>query len=459
VTHNIENILANRNNNNKNKKKSMVRVANAQKIGGMGSYSVADLKKSLNAVVRQGLRSAGTAGGAYLGSQVGMANTGARMGKTVGARISKLIGSGDYATSVDVTMNSLCKPGMNQYASFADSKSSVRLCHREYLQDAFTGSLVSVFNNTGFAINPGLSNTFPFLSQIANNFEEYKFHGLVFEFVSTTSPYNAGSQMGSVIMAMEYNAESALYTSKPQMENSDFAISARPDKSMLYGVVCADNAVHHLYVRSGPSTIPLTSTDIGLFQFATLSPLNANTTLGEIWVTYDVELFRPKISPFKPGYYHLGATVSNGLAAGPLVTGDYVITRPSGVSPVAPASNGSYSGVTIPVASSGNTLTLNDADVGDVFLLSVDISAVSALTQTLTVSSTGLTSLNAFGGYTSSSVQCNSLGGATFDGIFQVNTNAVAPTITFATGQALTSNGFFDVMITAIGNGQTINNV
>jgi len=457
VTFNIENILANnKNNKNKNKKNgsNSSSAARSQRISGMGAYTVDDLKKSLNQVVKQGLKGAGRAGGAYLGSQIGLAKSGAKLGAGVGARISKLIGTGDYATSVDVAMNSLVRPGATQYASFADSKTSVRMCHREYLQDAFTGGVVNTFNSTSFQINPGLSNTFPFLSQIANNFEEYKIHGLVFEYVSTTSPYNSTSAMGSVIMAMEYNANSAPYTSKPQMENSDFAISARPDKSMIYGVECADNATNHLFIRSGPTTLPLTTTDLGLFQFATLTPLAINTTLGEIWVSYDIELFRPKISPFKPGYYHLAATFAS-LAAGAIVRSSYTVVRPAGTSPIAPAAAGSLSGVTL--SPSTTTITLSDVDVGDVIQVVGYVSGVSVLAQALNVSgSAGLTLLSVYANYTAVAEAEGSTLGASITATIRVDTNASAQTLTFSTTQAIAAAGTFDIIINSIGNGQNV---
>lgn len=409
------------------------------------------MKKLANSAVKSALVNGGRVAGGMAGNYIGMPVTGSKVGKKIGARISKMIGSGDYECSTDVVLNSLVKPGASQYASFSDSTSSVRLKHREYLQDAFNGPISNAFNNTVFEINPGLSSSFPFLAQIASNFEEYKMHGLVFEFISTTSPYNSTSAMGSVIMAMEYNAAAAPFTSKPQMENSDFAISARPDKSMLYGVECADNATNHLFIRTGTSDLPLTTTDIGLFNFATLSPLAAGTTLGEIWVTYDVELFRPKISPLRFGYFHASLKLPALLPAGTLVTGDYTIQRGS-YSPVAPVANGtatdfqlSTDGVT--------TLVLTGADVGDVYMITVNYIGATA-GQNVTGAFTNATQLLVYDNYTASGAGLGAAAGSTFDAIFKVNSNAAAPTITLTlstVGGAAASN--VDIFIVNIGNG------
>jgi len=437
-------------------------MARANKIGGSGDYQsiVKSMKKLANTAVKAALTNGGSALGALVGGYgagpVG-AGVGGAAGKRLGARLSKMLGSGDYAVSADCAYNSLVRPGASQYASFSDSTTSVRLKHREYLQDAFTGPTANVFNNTTFEINPGLSSTFPFLAQIASNFEEYKMHGLVFEFVSTTSPYNSTSAMGSVIMAMEYNASAAPYTSKPQMENSDFAISARPDKSMLYGVECVDNATNHLFVRTGTGNLPLTTTDIGLFNFATLTPLAANTTLGEIWVTYDVELYRPKISPLRFGYFHATLSLPALVAAGTIVAGDYSIVR-GPYTPVQVIATGSATDFAMSTDGT-TTLTLAGADVGDVYMLTTSYTSIVAGQSVSNGLSTGLTGLSVFNNYTSTF--CNAFQAATEAScinitIFQVTSISTVPKVTITTGSAVPAGGaIIDMVLCNIGNGFT----
>jgi len=399
------------------------------------------------ALVNGGMLAGNTAGNFFGGPAGGM--VGGKAGRKLGARISKILGSGDYEVSADVVLNSLVKPGASQYASFSDSTTSVRIRHREYLQDAFTGPTASVFNNTTFEVNPGLSSTFPFLAQIASNFEEYKMHGLCFEYVSMTSPYTGGTSgaMGSAIMAMEYNAAALPFTSKPQMENSDFAISARPDKSMLYGVECADNATNHLFVRTGVSVLPLTTTDIGLFNFGTLTPLPANTTLGELWVTYDVELFRPRISPLRFGYFHASLTLPISLPLGSIVSGDYTVNR-------AIVANGSATDFIM--SPSTSTLSLIGADVGDVYMITVTYVGNVSGGQNIAAAFTGCTQLLVYQNYTTSGVGVSSTTGASFDAIIKIDTNITAPTITLSTntvGGAATSS--MDIFLLNIGNGFT----
>lgn len=428
------------------------------KIKGNGDYE--SIKNSILGVVRPAIKSALETAGSTMGASLGGgfagpsgAMAGASAGKMLAQRFSKLIGSGDYATNIsEVGHNSLVRySGASEYASFSDSKTSVRLRHREYLQDVFVGT-TGVFSNTSFAINPGLSNTFPFLAQIASNFEEYHMHGLVFEFVSTTSPYNSTSAMGSVVLAMEYNANAPPYTSKPQMENSDFAVSARPDKSMIYGVECANNATNNYYIRTGSTSLPLTTTDLGLFNVATLTPLATGVNLGELWVSYDVELFRPHISPARYGYAHWALTVPAGLPAGLLNLS--TLTVPSGVPPSG-VRQGSCSTFTLSNATgaSASTIVMTDADVGDTFMLVVTKNNTAASAQGITVTTVGLSNPLVLSKYSSNYTATGSTAGDTEIFYLTVTSNAVTPTIRIASSQAAVLTGDMDIVMVDVGNG------
>lgn len=434
----------------KNNKKKMNRQSSAA-----GSF--AEMKKELltaiKPVVKGALRGAGGFAGTSLGGAFGGppgAMAGAAAGRLLASRFSKLIGSGDYATNIsDIASNSLVRSsGASEYASFSDSKTSVRLRHREYLQDVFAGG-GSTFANTPFQVNPGLSNSFPFLAQLAGNFEEYHMHGLVFEYVSTTSPYNAGSAMGSVVMAMAYNANSPAFTSKPQMENSDFAISARPDKSMIYGVECANNASANYYVRTGATSLPLTTTDIGSFQIATQTPILAGTTLGELWVSYDVELFRPKISPARFGYAHWTYVVPALMPAGLLTTSIL-----GGIAPNSPPNGVQYGSCsTFTVNASGSTISFNGADVGDTFLVTIDLNQSTAIAQSVVATRVNLTAVQVFGDYIFNQISTFSVTGSTASYMVTVSSNATTPTLSLASTQVGVLGGTFDVIIVDVGNG------
>jgi hypothetical protein len=337
----------------------------------------------LKSMVKAGLHHAGGALGSYAGNKFGNSSTGKKVGQNLAARISRLIGSGDYTTN-SVAANSLMKGGSttNALASFGSTSGGVRIQHREYISDVYAGAINSFAIIETLPVNPGLSSTFQYLAQIAQNFEEYIFHGLVFEFVSTTSPYLSGGAMGSIVMSMEYDSALAAFTSKPQMENSDFAISARPDTSILYGIECKDQPLNGRYVR-GSGTLtnqPVNLTDIGTMYIGNQNTtITAGTSLGELWVTYDVELRKPHIAPARWGFYtNTGTSTAN----------TQLIILSKGTEVAQGSLTGAYT--------SGGITYFPNANLGDTYLISyVDyLSAVSTVSVGGAIAFTNLSNFN-----------------------------------------------------------------
>jgi len=240
---------------------------------------------------------------------------GSRLGKTLGegadilydqllqnGGLGKLLGFGDYVTapwSADIKSNTL---GMGQDPPVIQNSSmkNVIIRHREYLGDVITGA-AGVFTNRAYSINPGVAETFPWLSQIACCFEQYKLRGCIFEFKSTSADAlnSTNTALGTIIMATEYDVTRPDFSSKQQMENHQYAMSARQSCSMLHPIECArsENVLNELYVRAGSdSGKDYRFTDFGDFQIATVGQQGANVNIGELWVTYEVELLKPRFA-------------------------------------------------------------------------------------------------------------------------------------------------------------------
>jgi hypothetical protein len=234
---------------------------------------------------------------------------GSWLGKKAGGLFKSITGLGTYA----VTKNSLLA-NPNDPPVLSNTKGGTRVQHREYITD-ITGS--TAFTLTPYSINPGLFTTFPWLSGVALNFEEYILHGLVFEFKSTsaTALNSTNTALGTVIMATEYNVVSPNFTAKRDMENYVYSTSCSPDVSALHPVECARdiNVLSELFVRN---TTPVTGgdlrfSDIGKFQIATVG-MQASANIGELWVTYDVELIKPRLpssyTSIGPAHYQYDAS-------------------------------------------------------------------------------------------------------------------------------------------------------
>jgi len=229
------------------------------------------------------------------------------IGSLVGSGIGRIFGSGDY-TVVGATPKSNVL--MGQVPQFSTTKATNVVCHREYLGD-ITGT--TAFNNTSYPINPGMSSTFPWLAQVASNYSQYRIHGLVFEFVPLITDYVTSGAPGVIIMSTNYNSDDPTFTSKRQMENSEFAVSVKPTEKLIHLIECdpRETSINQLYTRqqAPPTGQDLKTFDLGNFQIATQG--NPTQLLGELWCTYCVEFFKPEL-PTSPtsitAYSHIFVT-------------------------------------------------------------------------------------------------------------------------------------------------------
>lgn len=233
----------------------------------------------------------GTAAGTYFGGPVGGV-----LGGLAGSLFSKVTGFGDYKVASNTILTGTDPP------VFASSGRGTIIRHREFLQDITTASTANTFNIQGFNINAALPGTFPWLSQIAQNFEQYCMRGMIFEFktMSADALNSTNTALGSVIMATQYNSLAAPFASKAAMENHEFCTSAKPSVSFMHPIECArgETPVSCLYTRTTavPSGADQRLYDLGTFYIATTGFQGTNVNIGELWVTYDVELLKPQLT-------------------------------------------------------------------------------------------------------------------------------------------------------------------
>lgn len=227
--------------------------------------------------------------GAHLGGMLGFKD----IGKGIGGVIGRILGSGDYSTNFnDVQGNQLTA----NVPSFGMEETIIT--HREYVQDIVSPNPGTNFSIQSFAINPANATLFPWLSQIASNYEEYSILGMVFEFksMSGASVASTNTSLGSVIMATEYDPTKTTFVNKQQMENYFFAQSTVPSQSILHALECktGSSPIKTLYTFGGaPSDIRFTT--FGNFQIATVGIPGPNVTLGELWISYRIKLAKPRL--------------------------------------------------------------------------------------------------------------------------------------------------------------------
>lgn len=299
---------------------------------------------------------------------------GGDIGWGVGHTLGRVIGSGDYKSpdlSYNVLVNTTTVP------EFSTTQQTHIVTHREYIQDITTAATANTFKVESFPLNPGQSTTFPWLSQLAQNYEQYRIHGMIFEFVTTSADAlnSVNTALGTVIMATDYNSAATTYANKQQMENSQYANSAKPSKSQMHGIECASmyTPLSHLFVR--PNDLPAGQDprwyDLGNFQLATTGFQGTNVVIGELWVTYVVEFFKPQI-PSTPGGYTL--------------TRHLYRTGCNTANPFGTVSSIAVGGLSLGI--SGQTVTLNSVDPGAQFLVSC-IWQGGSLTNSLSIPTPG----------------------------------------------------------------------
>jgi len=271
----------------------------APKITGQGDYrtSIADIKQRLDRVLRLAPKGsfgrAGTAAGMAFGGPAGAA-----VGGAIGRGISAITGYGDY----EVKENSLStlSTSVDTVPQFVRNDHAVRVIHREYVKDLQVPTTPANFTNNTFVINPSNAELFPWLSSMSKQYQQYNIRGMIVEFKSMSSDYAASGPLGTVAIATNYNVSDLPFATKIALENSEFAVSCKPSMSLMHAIECDPefSGRKYYYVRDaateGTGVSDPRLYDMGLLQIATNGlPGNAGTTLGEIWVSYDIEFTKP----------------------------------------------------------------------------------------------------------------------------------------------------------------------
>ena len=215
-------------------------------------------------------------------------------------QISGMIGTGAYTSNALVNGGQGAAEGVPE---FSQGGTGVTISHREYIGDVYGTAAGQTFQNSLYHLNPGMGTTFPWLAQIAQNYDEYTFNQLIFTFRSSIAPIGASAsgQVGTIIMATQYNAGEQGFVDKETMMQYDGSMSAKVIDGLLSGVECDPSKMSGSigkYTRAGPPPAgeDIKTYDLGNFNLAVTNIPAAydNQSLGELWVSYTVELRKPK---------------------------------------------------------------------------------------------------------------------------------------------------------------------
>jgi len=218
------------------------------------------------------------------------------MGEAAGALLSQITGHGDYS----VKRNSLIENGLHpSEMSFSPGGAAkIRVKKREFVENIVVPDDPVAFDQRQYRLQPTNQASFPWLSTIAVNFQEWELHGAIFSFESTCSNYSADMALGTIAFATQYNANEMPYNSMDGILQAAFHSRANPSESLMHGIECDPKlqASEHLFTRRHGTSGPPNLYDHGVTTFATEGlPATAGTVIGRIFVTYDIELNMPAL--------------------------------------------------------------------------------------------------------------------------------------------------------------------
>jgi hypothetical protein len=251
-----------------------------------------------------------------------------------GSAVSTALGLGRYdmggiGSYGEISTNDIVHGGSGDSMAVAkvnptmeDDSGDVIMSHSEFIGNvvatavmpAGSGSVTtqSTFQNSPYAINPGLQGSFPFLCQLAQNYTMYRLEGVIYQYKPLSGEGGGETNsLGKVIMATDYDPMALPFINSVQMENYQYSQSTKPSLAARHGVECkpSQGITDMKYIRTGTSNRDRAFTDYGLFQIATegipitgLAGSTVTSNIGELWVSYKVRLSRANLYSSLLGY-------------------------------------------------------------------------------------------------------------------------------------------------------------
>lgn len=250
----------------------------------------------------------------------------------VGSSESVLRGMGAYSIQ-NIKKNVLITPQIPSVRN-PRREGATTIRHKEYIGPIVSSSTSGAFKIEKYVVNAGNRLCFPFLHKIATQFEQYVVDGLVFEFRSTSSDTNNSSlQLGSLYMSCNYDPNDPPFIGAREMMNSRGAAQCKISENNMYFLECdpKQRATDLLYVRTdsdSSKTNDARLSDHGVFYIASSGIGGTSQQLGELYVSYQISLFYPKLGSIPSGdapYWHIfqDAGISSGAPFGTLNTLEY----------------------------------------------------------------------------------------------------------------------------------------
>jgi hypothetical protein len=176
---------------------------------------------------------------------------------------------------------------------------SVVIRHKEFVTEVRGSSNFLV--RASFDINPGRNETFPWLAAVAHRFQEYRIRGMVWHYVPSSGAAVSGTNaaLGTVMLQTSYRSNDQAPASKHEVLNEYWSSESVPSEPFCHPIECdpKENPFNVQYVRTDavPEGDSKLLYDLGVTHLCVSGQQADNTVLGDLWVTYEIELKKPII--------------------------------------------------------------------------------------------------------------------------------------------------------------------
>lgn len=166
-----------------------------------------------------------------------------------------------------------------------------------------SGAATTNFNTIGMRLHPSNSEAFPWLSEIAARFEQYRWRKVTVQFITASGDgTTAALAQGNIMAYIEYNPTTAIKpgTARDFLNNYG-ACAVKPSQSFQMGVQARGNPFELKWTQTTPQSNagqagfqdPRFSTDGSLYVCAEGVPVNQ--PVGYLYIDYEIELHKPQV--------------------------------------------------------------------------------------------------------------------------------------------------------------------
>jgi len=216
--------------------------------------------------------------------------------------------------TVKVAPVSVSRTNISTAPSYKGSKRGVCISHKEFIGNVY-GS-VGYTNNT-YRIQPGVKRDFPWLANVAGNFEQYRIKRLEYRYITRAST----SAVGSVLMSFDYDAADEAPVSELIQATYEDTVETNVWRDVI--IRANPNSLHtpeaHKFVRGDflPPGTDLRLYDCGFLIVGVTGTASAEL-IGKLWVVYEIEFYTPQLSTTTPSLWTCSMGSGSGGGVGPV---------------------------------------------------------------------------------------------------------------------------------------------